>query len=99
MAVFRMNRMGKARALLLAGLCTIGFIMSADAETLEFDGQVEAVHQADVYSRVEGIVAEVLVSQGDFVDAGTVLARLQQDVPRLKVAVSEARLERANALC
>lgn len=98
MLVFQMHRKGKDRALLLAALCTIGFLVSADAETLEFDGQVEAIHQADVYSRVEGIVAEVLVSQGDFVDAGTVLARLQQDVPSLKVAVSEARLARANAL-
>ncbi len=89
---------GKVRALVLAGLCAVGVVVSADAETLEFDGRIEAIHQADVYSRAEGIVAEVMVSQGDYVDAGAELVRLQQDISKLSVAAAEARLAQADAL-
>lgn len=86
-------------ALVLASAASVSATPDAAlAETLEFDGRIEAVHQADVYSRAEGIVAEVLVSQGDYVEAGTPLVRLQSDIAALSLASAEAELARTEAL-
>lgn len=98
MSTLRLPGKSKVRAVILAGLCAIGLAFSADAETLEFDGWIEAVNQADVYSRVEGIVAEVTVSQGEYVEAGAELVRLQQDISRLSLLVAEAKLAQSKAL-
>lgn len=72
-----------------------GAVMSAP---YEFDGRIEAVQQADVYSRAEGIVEKVLVTQGDYVEAGTVLVRLRNDLEALRIASATASLAQAEAL-
>ena len=86
--------------------CVLGFaslwVMAlpspSPADTLTFQGHVEAVHQADVYSRAEGIVVEVMAQQGVFVEAGTPLVKLQQDLAELEVDLKEAKLSQADAL-
>lgn len=54
---------------------------------------IEAFAEADVIAKVEGEVREILVEEGDEVDAGDVLARLDGDRLRLELNESRARLE------
>lgn len=83
---------------LLSAFALLVLPVAAPAEPLEFEGRIEAVHQADVYSRAEGIVAEVTVTQGDYVEVGTPLVLLQDDVAALSVTKAAAELARAEAL-
>ncbi|NOD93589.1 efflux RND transporter periplasmic adaptor subunit [Ruegeria sp. HKCCD4884] len=64
----------------------------------EFEGRIEAVERSDVYSRAEGIVEEVLVEQGDYVEAGTPLLQLRNDLEKLAVDAARAELAKAEAL-
>ena len=64
----------------------------------EFEGRIEAVERSDVYSRAEGIVEEVLVEQGDYVEAGTPLLQLRNDLEKLAVDAASAELAKAEAL-
>jgi HlyD family secretion protein len=50
-----------------------------------------------VASRTAGVVQQVFVKEGDRVTKGEVLARQQDDAPRLAVATSEAALTQARA--
>lgn len=50
-----------------------------------------------VAARTSGIVRDVLVQEGDDVTKGQVLARLQDDEPRLQAASAEAELRQAKA--
>ncbi|HEY1926720.1 MAG TPA: biotin/lipoyl-binding protein, partial [Caulobacteraceae bacterium] len=50
-----------------------------------------------VASRTAGVVQEVRVIEGDHVKKGEVLARQQDDAPRLAVATAEANLAQAKA--
>lgn len=52
---------------------------------------LEARNEADVVARVGGVIREVLVEEGDRVEAGQVLARLEDE--RLKLEVARARAE------
>lgn len=70
----------------------------ASAGGAEFQGRIEAVERSDVYSRAEGIVEEVLVEQGDYVEAGTPLLQLRNDLERLAVDAARAELAKAEAL-
>ena len=86
------------RLMFLAGLILLGWTIRTEAETLEFEGRIEAATQAYVYSRVEGRLAAVHVVAGQQVAAGQVLAHLQDDLARLAVEAAEAELMRAEAL-
>ncbi|KIC43539.1 hypothetical protein RA28_17855 [Ruegeria sp. ANG-S4] len=70
----------------------------ASAGGAEFEGRIEAVDRSDVYSRAEGIVEEVLVEQGDYVEAGTPLLQLRNDLEKLAVDAASAELAKAEAL-
>lgn len=70
----------------------------ASAGGAEFEGRIEAVDRSDVYSRAEGIVEEVLVEQGAYVEAGTPLLQLKNDLEKLAVDAAHARLAKAEAL-
>jgi HlyD family secretion protein len=50
-----------------------------------------------VAARTSGVVREVLVQEGDQVSKGQVLARLEDDEPRLQAASAEAELQQAKA--
>ena len=82
----------------LALVVLVLFSGAVTAAPYEFDGRIEAVQQADVYSRAEGIVEKVLVTQGDYVEAGTVLVRLRNDLEALRNASATASLAQAEAL-
>ncbi len=70
----------------------------ASAGGTEFEGRIEAVDRSDVYSRAEGIVEEVLVEQGEYVQAGTPLLQLRNDLEKLAVHAARAKLAKAEAL-
>ena len=55
---------------------------------------IEAYAEADVIAKVAGEVREILVEEGDDVDEGQVLARLDGDRLRLELNESEARLRK-----
>lgn len=58
------------------------------------NGRIEAT-EVDVASKMAGRVAEVLANEGDFVEAGQVLARM--DLRTLEAQLAQARAEAANA--
>jgi ABC exporter DevB family membrane fusion protein len=61
-------------------------------------GRVEAAsEEIEVGPELSGKLAAVLVEEGDVVQAGQVLARLEQDDHRARVAAAEARLRVAEA--
>ena len=55
---------------------------------------LEADDQAVVVSQITGVVLETTVEEGDYVEAGQVLARVETDRYRLEVEMSEAALKR-----
>ena len=55
---------------------------------------IEAFAEADVIAKVEGEIREVLVEEGDTVEKGQVLARLDGDRLRLELNESSARLNK-----
>ena len=60
-------------------------------KTLELRGRVSAVKQEDLFFGTDGIVEEALVSRGDMVDEGQVLAYLAQR-ESFDAAVADAKL-------
>lgn len=86
------------RALLLSGLLIP--VLGAGvprADTLVFEGRVEAVGQAVLATRINGVVAEILFNGGDEVTEGQPLIRLDPVDAELALAVAEAELSRAEA--
>ncbi len=76
-----------------------------DASVLDASGYVTARRQATVSSKVTGRVAEVLIEEGQHVDKGQVLARLdvadvkaQLDIARTQLDVARAQLVDLNIL-
>lgn len=61
------------------------------------DGKVVPVRSAAVSFTTSGVVAKVLVKEGEWVEAGQVLARLESTRQTVMVAQAEAQLERATA--
>ncbi|MBT8060245.1 MAG: efflux RND transporter periplasmic adaptor subunit [Gammaproteobacteria bacterium] len=55
---------------------------------------LEADEQATVVSQITGVVLEILAEEGDFVEAGAVLARVETDRYRLQVEKANAALKR-----
>ncbi len=55
---------------------------------------LEADEQATVVSQITGVVLEIYAEEGDFVEAGQVLARVETDRYRLQVEQAEAALKR-----
>ncbi len=55
---------------------------------------IEAFAEADVIAKVEGEIREVLVEEGDEVEKGQILARLDGDRLRLELNESRARLRK-----
>jgi membrane fusion protein (multidrug efflux system) len=66
------------------------------AVTAAFQGtaNLTAEAEAEVVSKTSGVILEILVEEGDRVQAGQVLARLESDRQRLSVKQSEANLRK-----
>jgi multidrug efflux pump subunit AcrA (membrane-fusion protein) len=67
----------------------------AGEPVLDASGYVTARRRATVSSKVTGKIVEVLVEEGMAVEAGQVLARLDDSTQRAAVALAEASLEAA----
>ena len=76
---------------------------SATAEAVQagdqitVDGRVVPVRSADLIFAATGVVSDVLVGEGDAVEAGAVLARLDDTQQQAAVAQAEANVARAEA--
>ena len=72
--------------------------LAARAEqTVVAEAVVLPVHQATLSMQASGVAAEILVKEGDAVDAGQVILRLQNSHQRAAVAQAEAALASARA--
>ncbi|MGX5913813.1 efflux RND transporter periplasmic adaptor subunit [Aliidiomarina sp. Khilg15.8] len=70
-------------------------VVTADRATLHASfsttTMLEALEEADVIARVGGIVEEIMVEEGDFVNQGDVLARIEEE--RFAMAVQQVKAE------
>jgi RND family efflux transporter MFP subunit len=85
------QRAGEAKANAIAAPATTPYIAVADGKA-DVDGGI-----IQVAARTAGVVRFVYVQEGDAVTKGQVLARQEDDAPRLAVATSEASLAQAKA--
>jgi membrane fusion protein YbhG len=88
-----------AIALTLAAAAAVGWFLAAgreDSGTLTLYGNVD-IRDVDLGFRVPGRLAEMLVDEGDAVDPGAVLARLDAEPYREAIAAAEARVAQARA--
>lgn len=67
----------------------------ARAEPLVFDGRVEAMQRAELSSRLDGVVTEILFSGGESVMAGTPMIVLDDADAKSALAAAEAEVLRA----
>jgi HlyD family secretion protein len=65
-----------------------------EAGFISGNGRIEAV-EIDVAAKLPGRIQEILVSDGDFVEAGQVLARMQMDTLNAQLAEARANLQQA----
>jgi len=62
---------------------------------LRFSSNLEAENQVEVYSQAKRLVTELLVEEGDRVERGQVLLRLQDDEQQSALAKATSQLEKA----
>ncbi len=91
------NKRGRGLAVVVAGIATIGLVAwwLRPGEVL-LQGQVEAT-EVNVGAKVPGRLAEVLVQQGDTVQAGQVLARLAAPEIQARATQADAVIAAAQA--
>lgn len=70
---------------------------TASSAVLQATGYVTARRQATVSAQITGTLIEVLIEEGEHVEAGQVLARLEDTAQRATVAQAEAQLGQARA--
>jgi membrane fusion protein, multidrug efflux system len=76
-------------AVVFPGLIATGTALGAE----RFEGLVEPYVEVKIASGVPGILDEVLVQRGDFVQKDQVLARLQSDVEKATADLTRAKAE------
>ncbi len=85
-------------ALVLAGAGYYAWSSYADAGLpagiASGNGRIEAV-EIDVSARIPGRIRDILVSEGDFVEAGAVLARMDTEQLEAQLRQAEAQFKRA----
>lgn len=79
------------------GASTVVAVAAASERSLEFDGVVEAVRAATVAAQVAGTIVGVEVAEGDRVEAGSILLRIDARIADRQAAANEARLASARA--
>ncbi|MEM6933338.1 MAG: efflux RND transporter periplasmic adaptor subunit [Pseudomonadota bacterium] len=82
---------------ILLFLVSLTAAFPAAAETLIFEGRVEAWHQAELSSQLGGVVEEILFEAGDRITAGQPMIRLDATDAKLALASAEARVALAKA--
>ncbi|MEO0624460.1 MAG: efflux RND transporter periplasmic adaptor subunit [Pseudomonadota bacterium] len=82
---------------LLLTIATLCFSTGVLAEPLVFEGRVEAISRAELSSRLDGVVAEILFSGGESVEAGQPMIRLDPADAKLDLAAAEASRASAKA--
>lgn len=80
-----------------AGLPTVAVRADRAAASARFDGEVQAVRQADLAAQVPGSVTELNVHAGDTVRAGQVLLRIDARAAEQAAAASSAQVAAAQA--
>ncbi len=78
-------------------LAAFGVHQPAQAETLVFEGRVEAYERAELSSQLDGVVAEILFVGGEMVSKGQVLIRLDADDADLAKAEAAALMTQVEA--
>jgi RND family efflux transporter MFP subunit len=71
---------------------------AANASVLDATGYVTARRQATVSAQITGTLIEVLIEEGDHVQVGQVLGRLEDTAQRAALAQAQAQLKAAGAL-
>jgi HlyD family secretion protein len=72
------------------------FRKAPPGNTLTLSGNIEA-HESDLSFKIQGRIIELPVQEGQWVEAGTVLARLDDEDYRQQVVADEANLKLRNA--
>src|SRR6185312_12027962 len=67
------------------------------AKTLDFVGRVEALNRVEVRARVQGFLEEVLFKEGDVVEKGQPLYRIEKGLFEASVEQAKGALERSKA--
>jgi len=67
------------------------------SKTADFVGRVEAINRVQINARVKGFLEEVLFKEGDMVEAGARLYRIEQGLFKASVEQAQGALERAKA--
>ena len=74
-----------------------GAVQTGGASVLDATGYVVARRQATVSSKATGKVVEVLIEEGIVVEAGQLLARLDDSIPRAQYELADSQLRSAEA--
>jgi HlyD family secretion protein len=90
-----MKRLWVVAAMVAAGACG-RFEKTADSGVIEVSGRIEG-DETDLAFKTSGRVKEILVREGDAVQAGQVVARLAGEQERIRLKEAEARLLGARA--
>lgn len=67
------------------------------AKTLDFVGRVEAINRVDIRARVKGYLEAVLFKEGDLVDEGAALYRIEKGLFQAAVEQAQGALETSKA--
>ncbi|MEH6628457.1 MAG: efflux RND transporter periplasmic adaptor subunit [Motiliproteus sp.] len=72
-----------------------GFVLAADSsEPLSgFDCLIKPHSLADVSTREQGVISELLVDRGDLINKGQIIARLDSDIEEVTVKLAKSRAE------
>lgn len=98
----KLSRLGKSLIFLLLAVLTAAIVVylyqhravELPAGLATGNGRLEAT-EVDVASKIAGRLSEVLPREGDMVEAGAVVARLDADDLRAQVRAAEAQVEQA----
>lgn len=60
-----------------------------------YNSTIEAENAVDVYAKVSGIIIELKVEEGDYVNKGQLLAKIEEDDYKLEEAAAKASYEKA----
>ncbi len=95
--MIKKNLMVLVAGLLVVGLVGYGFWRAAQPSPEFFQGQMEAT-ETDVAPKVTGRIAEIAVKEGDRIEVGTLLLRIDSPEIRAKAAQANAAGDAAQAV-
>ncbi|GAP64907.1 RND family efflux transporter, MFP subunit [Mizugakiibacter sediminis] len=90
--------LARGRAVAVEAVAAVPPAADAATAVLDATGYVTARRQATVSAQITGTLTEVLIEEGDHVQAGQVLARLEDTAQRANLATARAGLAAAEAL-